>query len=449
MAWNTETQKLAIRATMAVESNLKYDAINYRDPITVGIAQWYGTRAAGILNRIRSENPGSWVGVASSLVNDLNSRAQTSTWWTGRYLTNAEGETLRPVLRANNVIQNKQCIADFDDYGRVARNNGMNIDTSTNQFIFFCSMYHQNPRNALAVMRAVGPNASLAAFKAGCLNNRVFSKYASRYNKVYANILSGDTSGIDLGDGAAPPPDPDPDDTDIGGGDPAVGGDTGDGGDRPETDISYVRQVGSQLHIHKKGGGVITCYPTNQMGYWSMSGDPTLGVPTVPTAPAEPPVGDNQPPGDGGGGPITGDNPGVKALAWMQKNAGKWKYSQGAGRDDPFRSGYTDCSACVRLAYRSTSGIDIGGYTTPQSKFGKLITTDRAAILRGEGLLPGDLIFYRAYNREGWPYNHVEMYAGNLKTIGQAGSKAPGPSVSPISTYVNWAKLAVMVRRPW
>ena len=71
MAWDTEAKKLAIRATLSVESNLKYDAINYRDPITVGVAQWYGTRAAGILNRIRSENAASWIGVASSIANDL------------------------------------------------------------------------------------------------------------------------------------------------------------------------------------------------------------------------------------------------------------------------------------------------------------------------------------------------------------------------------------------
>ena len=438
MAWDTEAKKLAIRATLSVESNLKYDAINYRDPITVGVAQWYGTRAAGILNRIRNENSASWNGVASSLVNDLANHPQGNTWWTGRYLTNAEGESLRPVLRANNVIQNKQCIDDFDGYGQTARNNGMDIESNTDSFIFFCSMYHQNPRNALAVMRAVGPNANVDAFLSGALNNTVFRNYASRYRKVRENIRTRDTSGIDLGldAGAIAPDDVDPD---IGGGDPAIGGDTGDGGTRPETDLSMIKQVGSQLHIHKADGSVITAWP-RQGGWWSIGGDESLGAPVVEVPPATDPDPTPSPPGG---------TPGDKALAWMRANSGKWKYSQGAGRNDPFTSGYTDCSACLRLAYRLTSNIDPGSYTTPQSSFGTLITTDRAKILRGEGLLPGDLIFYRAYVRSGWPYNHVEMYAGNLQTIGQAGSKAPGPSVSPISTYVNWGKLAVMVRRPW
>ena len=53
MAWDATAKKVAIKAIGQVESSMDYSAINYNDPITVGIAQWYGTRAAAILNRMR------------------------------------------------------------------------------------------------------------------------------------------------------------------------------------------------------------------------------------------------------------------------------------------------------------------------------------------------------------------------------------------------------------
>ena len=53
MAWDATAKKVAVKAIGQVESSMNYAAINYNDPITVGLAQWYGTRAAAILNRMR------------------------------------------------------------------------------------------------------------------------------------------------------------------------------------------------------------------------------------------------------------------------------------------------------------------------------------------------------------------------------------------------------------
>lgn len=47
MTYDLEAQKLAVKAIGTVESNLKYDSINYNDPITVGVIQWYSTRFKG------------------------------------------------------------------------------------------------------------------------------------------------------------------------------------------------------------------------------------------------------------------------------------------------------------------------------------------------------------------------------------------------------------------
>ena len=40
-----------------VESNWNWTAVNYNDPITIGMMQWYGTRAAALLNRVKNEMP--------------------------------------------------------------------------------------------------------------------------------------------------------------------------------------------------------------------------------------------------------------------------------------------------------------------------------------------------------------------------------------------------------
>ena len=50
MAWDATAKKVAVKAIGQVESSMNYAAINYNDPITVGLAQWYGTRAAAILS---------------------------------------------------------------------------------------------------------------------------------------------------------------------------------------------------------------------------------------------------------------------------------------------------------------------------------------------------------------------------------------------------------------
>lgn len=43
-----------------VESNWNWTAVNYNDPITIGMMQWYGTRAAALLTSLY-EMPDSFV----------------------------------------------------------------------------------------------------------------------------------------------------------------------------------------------------------------------------------------------------------------------------------------------------------------------------------------------------------------------------------------------------
>ena len=199
MAWNTETKRLAFKAIGTVESSLKYNSINYNDPITVGVMQWYGTRAADILNRMRLENPSSWTGVAASINTDLRNKPTTSTnrtWWENRHLTLTEGESLRPVLNANAAIQVDQFDRDCVPYLSVARQQGIDPETQTDVFIFWMSMHHQSPKRARQVAAITSAEASLEKWLSNALNNEVLYKYPARYKTVYNIIKSGDSSGV-------------------------------------------------------------------------------------------------------------------------------------------------------------------------------------------------------------------------------------------------------------
>ena len=162
MAWDAEAKKLAVKVIGTVESNLKYDAVYYVDPITVGIMQWYGTRAANLLVQIKATP--AWVGVASTLDSDLASHDKNdASFWTNRYLTRAEGGSLKNALTsAQGVsIQNAQTLTDFEDYRRVALKADIDVEGHTDVFIFWACMYHQSPKYSKQVLNKAGDNPSL------------------------------------------------------------------------------------------------------------------------------------------------------------------------------------------------------------------------------------------------------------------------------------------------
>ena len=69
--------------------------------------QWYGTRAAALLNRVKDEMPTAYGQLASSLRNDIEANAASDTWWTTRYLSREEGNSIITVFQEeqNHVIQ--------------------------------------------------------------------------------------------------------------------------------------------------------------------------------------------------------------------------------------------------------------------------------------------------------------------------------------------------------
>lgn len=417
MTYDVAAQKLAVKVIGTVESNLTYDSINYNDPITVGVVQWYGTRAAAVLDRMRDENPSLWTGIAASLTDALTAHPSTDApYWTTRYLTRAEGESLRPVLAANRVIQNTQIVDDLDTYKTVATSNGMNADTNTNALLFFFTMYHQSPVSALRVLAAVGPSATLDRFHAAALNDRILGQYRKRYDDARALILAGDSTGIDIDPAPSPAPTP--------------GGGSG-GTAKPSGIIQRISTAGDHLLIHFADGHRVRAL-ANGRGQWLPAIDSTIGatVPDpTPVTPADPPAP----------GTATQD----ALVQWLVDRIGRYAYSQGPSRLSPETNMYTDCSALMHECFMQVMGKEIGTWTGNQWNRGAFVAEGSGSIDISL-LQKGDLIFFI------WPggsanYDHVEMYKGAGDTIGHGGPMN-GPTIKNLALNVAGAA-HVMVRR--
>jgi hypothetical protein len=424
MTYDLHAKQLAIKAIGTVESNLNYTAINYSDPITVGFMQWYGTRAAGLLSNIRTNNASSWVGIPASLTNDLDAHATTdANFWTNRYLSRDEGEPLRNVLNNNKSIQNDVAISDLDSYANAATRAGMNLDGNTDAVLFFFVMYHQSPRRALGVVASAGPASDMARLLAVCLNEPVLGQYRTRYNTAASIIAAGDTSGID------PTPGPSPDPPDEGG---DVGAGTGQ--TRVPGPVRYVSKVGDALHVHLAAGGVVIVNPTNA-DTWLPVLDRSVGA-DVPPQPDNPDP--TTPPVPGGGSATQ-----TALVEFVLSRAARYSYSQGASRLNPEANLSTDCSGLMYYTYQTVAGINIGTYTGNQYTQGTLVA-ETSGTLDESLLQPGDLVFFDWVGGRS-TVDHVDMYVGSGNVCGHGGP-GKGPVVKALAPRVANA-VKVIVRR--
>ena len=428
MAWNTETKRLAFKAIGTVESSLKYNSINYNDPITVGVMQWFGTRAADILNRMRLENPSSWTGVAASINNDLRSRATTSanrTWWENRHLTLTEGESLRPVLNANAQLQVNQFDRDCTPYLSVAKQQGIDPETQTDVFIFWMSMHHQSPKRARQVAAITSAEASLEKWLNNALNNEILSGYPTRYKTVYQIIKSGDASGV--------PNISEPVEIGEAVGDGALSTDSGEplSDDELSGRVKYVQLISpSEIIIHFPDDVQLSAY-WDGVSTWSTRNEEDRGVERLPETPPPPapspsfpdvPAPTPPPPSS------DADARRARVVKWMRDRIGKFDYLQGPGRLTPDKSGKSDCSGVVYAAYNSI-GINIGsGSTRSQVNNGTKVYSANGRVTQAtvNAMLPGDLIYMALAG--GTRITHVEMYCGGGKIIGHGGVPRMGPT---------------------
>lgn len=378
-----------------VESNWNWTAVNYNDPITIGMMQWYGTRAAALLNRIKNEMPTAYGQLAASLRSDIESHDAGSTWWTSRYLNRDEGNSIITVFQdeENHVIQENQAIADFEGYITTLENWGMS-QSYPKPLIFAMSMYHQSPASAGQVIATAGGSADLDRIYGVCMNHGVLGQYRNRYNTVYQRLKDwdGESNPPDFGQSG-----------DVG---------TTPGGNEPGIDteaskLGYIIQNGDTLILYGKDEyekGVIF-YPAS--GQVWINGYNANGTD----------IGG----GNEGGGSESGSEAQNAICELYRSWLDRFAYSQGAGRLDPISSGYGDCSSTVWFAYQQVAGIDVGTWTGAMAGKGTKIASGYSGDnLPIEDMEPADLVLIM-WNGWNGSFDHVELYMGNNELWGHGG----------------------------
>lgn len=274
-----------------VESGSRWDAINYNDPITTGIGQWFGTRAAELLNRPKIKE--QWGSIAGSLRSDLESRDPGNGWWASRYLTREEGESLRPILSSAGGKEEQTWTWQRDLNASIATMAQFGFSESNPKpLILVISAYHQSPKRGLRIARDYGGDSTLDRIFAAIKADPVLSKYITyRYGVNYKDLQAWD--------GTSPPPD-------FGATTGTVSGDSGEvrpserdedeRRDDPnaESGLRIINQVGNDLIITLADGRKISAYYAGQQSWLPSQGTkpvdtsgPDFGRIPPPTPPAD------------------------------------------------------------------------------------------------------------------------------------------------------------------
>lgn len=378
-----------------VESNWNWTAVNYNDPITIGMMQWYGTRAAALLNRIKNEMPTAYGQLAASLRSDIESHDAGSAWWTSRYLNRDEGNSIISVFqeKENHVIQENQAIVDFEGYITTLEKWGMS-QSYPKPLIFAMSMYHQSPASAGQVIATAGGSADLDRIYTVCMNHGVLGQYRNRYNTVYQRLKDwdGESNPPDFGQSGDV-------DTTPGGNNPGIS--------TEESKLGYIIQNGDTLILYGRDEyekGVIF-YPAS--GQVWINGYNANGTD----------IGG----GNEGGGSESGSEAQNAICELYRSWLDRFAYSQGAGRLDPISSGYGDCSSTVWFAYQQVAGIDVGTWTGAMAGNGTKIASGYSGDnLPIEDMEPADLVLIM-WNGWNGSFDHVELYMGNNELWGHGG----------------------------
>jgi hypothetical protein len=378
-----------------VESNWDWTSVNYNDPITIGMMQWYGTRAAALLNRVKDEMPAAYVQLASSLRSDLESHVASAGYWDARYLTKAEGNSIITVFNEeqNHVIQENQAIADFEGYIATLEGWGMS-QSYPKPLIFAMSMHHQSPASAGQVIATAGGSADLDRIYGVCMNHGVLGQYRNRYNTVYQRLKDwdGESNPPDFGQSGDV-------DTTPGGNTPGIS--------TEKSKLGYIIQNGDTLILYGRdeyAKGVIF-YPAS--GQVWINGYNANGTD----------IGG----GNEGGGSESGSEAQNAICELYRTWLDRFAYSQGAGRLDPISSGYGDCSSTVWFAYQQVAGIDVGTWTGAMAGKGTKIASGYSGDnLPIEDMEPADLVLIM-WNGWNSSFDHVELYMGNNELWGHGG----------------------------
>lgn len=425
MAWTKEQNQFAEYAICTVESRCDYAACNLNDAITVGVAQWWGTRAAGIIQRLKDEAPDSYAKLSDRLKSQLDAVGADDGSWESFYLENADADSWAASAQddANHKVQDAQFMDDLEDYKNTLAGWGVNVD-EVKQTIMWVSAYHQSPREMLAALNTIGGSGrSLEDVRDAILNNGVLSAYPNRYNEIYDLLANWD--------GTSAPPD-------FGQSDytPGTNQDT-----RPtlSSNVRFIEAVsGQDLLVHgsmNTGDSLLCRYNGNSTWY-------PVRNSASPNAPSS---------GQSAPGTLASTEEAKKAMNWMRERENRFAYAQAPGRLDPDSSGYTDCSACIWCAINMPNDYKytwIGTSTYTQWDTIPYVFTAENQVLDTSQMKPGDVLLMQS--NQGW--EHAAMYMDDGSIWGAGSAPCPKqeiPAENVETAYQTWGDIYHLEVHRW
>lgn len=427
MAWTNNQNMFCMYVICEVESGWNWAATNRQDAITLGIGQWWGTRAAGLMDRLRNQAPTSYAKLSSRLRTKLESDGPSSQSWTGFYLNQEDSRSWADSAEdsENHQIQQTLFLEDIEGYKTTLASWGLDVENNVKATIYWMSAYHQNPSFCNNVMGAVGDNTNLSTIRSGILSHRILGQYPNRYNTIYERLTAWD--------GVSAPPDFGQVDEFQEGLSPTA---QGSNMAQPVTGIRYLQRRGDNIMVFSED------YPQGMMCV-KTNGD--LWVPFTSNTQVEMP---NTEEGITGGSPSLFEQCKQTWIDWA--NAGGFGYGgDGASDKYPETSGNTSCAACIWAALNKHNS-DICDwmaiYCPDLQKQGKLIyhTTGYNDIrVPVEQMLPGDLILMD-YGGNGRA-DHVDWYFGSGVVWGAGSAPCPHHVSDDAEHYLQGRSRSIVV----
>ena len=406
MAWTQAQNMFCMYVICEVESGWNWAATNMQDAITLGIGQWWGTRAAGLMDLLRTQAPTSYAKLSSRLRTKLESDGAESQSWTSFYLNQTDAQSWAASAEddENHVIQQTLFLQDIEGYKTTLSSWGLDVENNVAATIYWMSAYHQNPSLCGKTMYACGASTNLSTIRSAILSNNILGQYYNRYNTIYNRLSNWDGTSAppDFGqveefqDGLSPTP---------------------QGGNMSQqvTGIQYVQQTGDNLLIYSEDypNGML-CIKTNGQIWVPFTNDTQVTMPNTET-------------GQTGGSSSLFEQCKQTWIDWA--NAGGFGYELSPRALDPENTGVSNCAACVWAAVKkhdTAMASWLGNYCPTLQKQGTLIynTTGYNDIrVPVEDMRPGDLILMDYEGNHS--ADHVDWYFGNNVVWGAGSAPCP------------------------
>lgn len=401
MATRDQITAFALYSIGEVESGWVWNSINYSDPITLGMWQFYGTNAAQHLHAMQDETPADYSQLSAGLRAAVESHAETDVWWNSYGLNQEDGNSWATVAEGsdqNHALQQKQMLALTESHLDSLLGWGMTLD-QPRELVFMLSVFHQRPVSAQNILRSCGATATLENFYTTTLNDSIMGQYRNRYTTVYNRVRAWD--------GTSAPPDYGQVDA------PETGGNEGTIS-TVASDAAYILQRGSHLVLYGQPGSDYE----NGLIFANVSGDRWVPV----SQPGQTDISG----GWDDSGSSTGGQGALDVVALYRSWLGRFAYSQAGGRLDPENTGYGDCSSTIWKAYQKVTGLDVGTYTGAMLEKGREIQRGFAGELDYSILQPADLVIISWGGSWSLASQHVELYTGDdHRLLGHGGGQGP------------------------